>query len=173
MAIFGLKTAILDFKVASELHENIFIWTALKSYASESSFIRFRAFLLRFQGSSHTAGSKNAIFGLKTAILDFKVASELSENIFIWTASKSYTSESSFIRFRAFLLWFQGSSHTVGFKNGYFWPENGHIRFQSGLGAFLKYFYLIGIEKLYKWFEFHPLSCISTMVSGSITHCRV
>ena len=55
-----------------------------------------------------------AIFGLKTAILDFKIAIDLSENIFIWTALKSYTSESSFIRFSAFLLWFQGPSHTVG-----------------------------------------------------------
>ena len=59
-------------------------------------------------------GLKMGIFGLKTAILDFKVASELSENIFIWTAPKSYTSESSINPFRAFLLWFQGPSHTVG-----------------------------------------------------------
>ena len=33
-----------------------------------------------------------AIIGLKVAILDFKMAMELSENIFIWTAAINCTS---------------------------------------------------------------------------------
>ena len=122
--------------MAMKLSENIFILTASESYTSESSLIRFSAFLLRFQGPSHTVGPKNGYFWPENGHIGFQKAMELSENIFILTASKSYASESSFICFSAFLLWFQGPSHTVGPKNGYFWPENGHFGFQNDHGAF-------------------------------------
>ena len=149
MAIFGLKTAILDFKIAMDLSENIFIWTALKSYTSESSFIRFSAFLLCFQGPSRTVGPKNGYFWPENGHFGFQNGQGAFWKYFHLNGIKKLSNESSFIRFSAFLLWFLGPSHTVGAKNGYFWPENGHFGFQNGHGAFWKYFHLNGIEKLY------------------------
>ena len=49
---------------------------------------------------------KMVIFGLKVAILDFKVAIEFSENIFILKAAINWTRNLGFIHFTIFLFTF-------------------------------------------------------------------
>ena len=108
MAIFGLKMAILDFKMAKELSENIFIWTAAINCTSNHSFIHFTILFITFLSLQYQKGLKMGILGLKMAILDFKMAKELSENIFIWTAAKNCTSVFGIIHFGHLFVWFLG-----------------------------------------------------------------
>ena len=53
------------------------------------------------------------ILDIKMTILDFKMAMELSENIFIWTASKSWAIHSSIIHFGSLEVFRFGKSLTV------------------------------------------------------------
>ena len=84
------------------------------------------------------------------AILDFKMAKELSESIVIWMAVINCTSNLGFIHFTIFFITFLSVQKCLkmailGLKMtilGHFWFQNGH-------GALWKYFYLNGNEKLY------------------------
>ena len=116
MAIFGLKMAILDFKMAKELSKNIFIWTAAINCTSNLGFIHFTTLFITFLSRQYQKGLKMGIFGLKMAILDFKMAKEHSENIFIWMAVINCTSNLGFIHFTIFVIAFLSLQCQKGLK---------------------------------------------------------
>ena len=80
---------ILGLKMAMDLSENIFIWSAVKRCTKESGIIHFNILFWL----------KMAILGLKMVILDLKMAMDLSKNIFIWLAVKSCIMESGIINY--------------------------------------------------------------------------
>ena len=106
MSIFGLKLAILDFKMAMELSKNIFIWTTAKSCTREYGIIHFITFFITFMWLRCQKGLKMAILGLKMALLDFKMGVELSKNILIWTTVKSCTKDYGINHFIIFFITF-------------------------------------------------------------------
>ena len=101
MVIFVLKVVIFNFKMATQFSENIFIWMVAINWISNHGLIHFTISFFTFLSLLYQKGRKMSILGLKMTILDFKMAMDLFENIFIWTAMKSCVSHSSFIRFGA------------------------------------------------------------------------
>ena len=96
MAILGLKMVSLDSKMAMDIFENTFIWSAAKSCTMESGINNY---LIPSCLSNVKKILKMAISGLKMAILNFEMAMDISENTFIWSAAKICTMESGIIHF--------------------------------------------------------------------------
>ena len=226
MAIFGLKLAILDFKMAMELSKNIFIWTTAKSCTREYGIIHFITFFITFMWLRCQKGLKMAILGLKMALLDFKMGVELSKNILIWTTVKSCTKDygiNHFIIFFITFLWLKSQKSLKWLFLAWKWPfwiskwpwsspkivlSERQRKFALGsmvssiLLTFLITFIWLKCQKGLKWLflawkwsfwiskwpwsspkifssERHlkvillsRVSSSSTIVSGSITHCR-
>ena len=83
MAILGLQMAILDLKMAMDLSKNIFIWSAAKSCNMVHGIIHLTILFNTFLSIKCQKGPKMAISGLEMAILELKMAMDLSKNIFI------------------------------------------------------------------------------------------
>ena len=124
---FQVKTDFLnqlDFKMAKELSENILIWTAAINCTSNLGFIHFTTLFITFLSRQYQKGLKMGIFGLKMAILDFKMAKELFENIFIWTAAINCTSNLGFIHFATVFITFLCLQYQKGLKMAIFGLNN-------------------------------------------------
>ena len=109
MPFSGQNMAIFDQKLWSEPFNNIFIGSVLNHYSSEHTVIHFNALLRRQVMKKWQKWSKmhflvqNSMFRSKMVIFDQKLWSEPSNDIFIWSVSKHYSSEHSFIHFNVLL----------------------------------------------------------------------
>ena len=94
MAILGLKMVSLDSKMAMDIFENTFIWSAAKSCTMESGINNY---LIPSCLSNVKKILKMAISGLKMAILNFEMAliflkilsSDRQQKIVLWSLESS------------------------------------------------------------------------------------
>ena len=137
MAIFGIKMAIWDFKMALQLSENIFILMAAIYCTSNLPFNIFTVYVINFQSLKCRKGLKMAILGINMAILGFKMA-----NSHLNGGTKLYQK----LCFQPFSYIFNPFSVSQMLKR----PKNGHFLLENGPGALQKYFHLNVSNKLYQ-----------------------